>query len=116
MVNQFHWLKRSTDTRIQGEGISPEVDNQLRVCYDADMKRTTIVLPDDLAELLEIEARRTNRSIAEIVRKALASHLRGEVAQPKRLPFAALGRSGHRNTAREAEAILEREWGHVGRR
>lgn len=80
------------------------------------MKRTTVVLPDDLANLLELEARRSNRSAAEIVREALASHLRGEGTQPKRLPFAALGRSGRHDTSREAEAILEREWGHAGRR
>jgi hypothetical protein len=79
------------------------------------MKRTTIMLPDDLAKLLELEARRSNRSSAEIVREALASHLRGEGAQLKRLPFASLGRSGQRDTAREAEAILDREWGHASR-
>lgn len=80
------------------------------------MKRTTVVLPDDLARLLELEASRSNRSAAEIVRDAVASYLRGDAAQPKRLPFAALGRSGRHDTAREAEAIIEREWGDAGRR
>lgn len=80
------------------------------------MKRTTVMLPDDLANLLELEGRRSNRSTAQIVRQALASYLRGEIVQPKRLPFVALGRSGLRKTATEAEDILAREWGDAGRR
>ncbi len=78
------------------------------------MKRTTVVIPDDLANLRDLERRRSNGSIAEIIREALVSYLGGEGMQPRRLPFAALGRSGHHDTAREAEAILEREWGHAG--
>ncbi|MDO8673950.1 MAG: CopG family transcriptional regulator [Dehalococcoidia bacterium] len=76
------------------------------------MKRTTVVIPDNLANLLDLEHRRSNRSVAMIIREALVSYLEGEGAQTRRLPFAALGRSGHHDTAREAEAILEREWGH----
>ncbi|MBI2864494.1 MAG: CopG family transcriptional regulator [Chloroflexi bacterium] len=78
------------------------------------MKRTTVVIPDDLASLLDLERRRSNRSVAEIIREALARYLEGEGMEPRRLPFAALGRSGHHDTAREAEAILEREWGNAG--
>lgn len=75
------------------------------------MKRTTISLPDDLARALTREARRRNRSASEIARDALAKHL-GLIAgeSPRQLPFAALGRSGHRRTAREMEELLEREW------
>lgn len=86
------------------------------MCYDADMKRITVVFSDELARLIELEARRSNRSAAQVIREAVASHLRGEGKEPKRLPFAALGRSGRHDTAREAEAILEREWGDAGRR
>ncbi len=74
------------------------------------MKRTTVMLPEDLAALLEMERQRRNLSTAEVIREALAAYLRGENAQRKRLRFAALGRSGHRDTAREAESILAREW------
>ncbi|MBI2864933.1 MAG: CopG family transcriptional regulator [Chloroflexi bacterium] len=48
------------------------------------MKRTTLVIPDDLASLLDLERRRSNRSIAEIVREALTRYLGGEGAQPRR--------------------------------
>ncbi len=80
------------------------------------MKRTTIMIPEDLANLLELERRRSNRSTARIVREALASYLRADGMEPKRLPFAALGRSGYRHIAREAEEILPREWGDAGNR
>lgn len=80
------------------------------------MKRTTVVLSEELAALLDLERSRRNLSAAEIIREALAAYLKGEGAQPRRLRFAALGRSGHHDTAREAEAILAREWGCAGRR
>lgn len=80
------------------------------------MKRTTVVIPNDLASLLDLERRRSNRSTAEVIRAALASYLGGEGTQAKPLPFASLGRSGRCDTAREAETILEREWGRAGDR
>jgi metal-responsive CopG/Arc/MetJ family transcriptional regulator len=72
------------------------------------MKRTTISLPDDLAATVEREAHRLHSSVSEIVRTALAAHF--HVDQPRRLPFESLGASGHRNTARDMEEILAREW------
>ena len=71
------------------------------------MKRTTIVLPDHLAALLERERRRRGVSTAVIVREALDAYL-APPTQP--LPFVALGQSGHRNTARDVEEILAQEW------
>lgn len=74
------------------------------------MKRTTISLPDDVATALAREARRRHRSVSAIARDALAGHL-GLVAGPQReLPFADLGRSGHRTTARDMEELIAREW------
>lgn len=85
-----------------------------RLCYDANMKRTTVVIPDDLATLLDLERRRRDTSEAEIIREALEAYLKGGSGQPKRLRFAALGHSGHRNTAREAETIIAEDWGDAG--
>jgi len=76
------------------------------------MKRTTITLPEPMAAAVEREARRRHTSVSDIVRTALATHLR--LDQPRRhLPFAALGSSGQHNTARDAEDTLAREWGDV---
>jgi hypothetical protein len=74
------------------------------------MKRTTISLPDDLADALAREARRRNRSVSEVTREALTRHLGLVADEPRRLPFAELGRSGHRTTARDMEELLEAEW------
>jgi len=74
------------------------------------MKRTSISLPDDLASALAREARRRNRSASEIARDALARYLGLTADEPRELPFAALGHSGHRTTAREMEELLAREW------
>jgi hypothetical protein len=75
------------------------------------MRRTTIILDDDLAELLEHARRQRDVSTAAVVREALAAYLTKGSPRGKRLPFAALGGSGRRETARNAEAILAREWG-----
>ena len=79
------------------------------------MKRTTVTLPDELASALAREARRRNVSVSELTREALARHLELD-GGPRQLPFAALGRSGHRNTARDMEELLAQEWGGDPRR
>lgn len=81
------------------------------------MKRTTISLPDDLAQALDREAQRRHASASEIARTALAEHLGLVQSEPRELAFADLGRSGHRTTARDMEQLLEQEWNDVpGRR
>ena len=79
------------------------------------MTRTTIALSDELARLVVHEARRRNTSVSEVVRSALAGHF-GLTGASRRLGFVALGRSGRRHTARDAEAILAREWSRDRRR
>lgn len=74
------------------------------------MKRTTISLPDDLASALAREARRRNRSISDVTRDALVRHLGLAADEPRALPFARLGRSGHHTTGREMEDLLAAEW------
>jgi predicted transcriptional regulator len=75
------------------------------------MRRTTISLPDDLADALEREARRRSVSASSIARDALARYLNvGTAADRRVLAFAAVGRSGHRNTARDMEELLAAEW------
>ncbi len=69
------------------------------------MKPTTIWLPDDLAEALDREARRCRASASDVVRTALSSYLGVTQGEVRELPFAELGRSGHRTTARDMEAF-----------
>jgi Ribbon-helix-helix protein, copG family len=80
------------------------------------MKRTTINLTDEIAAALEREARRLGISVSELARDVFAERLglSGDDVRP--IPFAALGSSGHRTTARDAEKILNREWGRARNR
>ena len=75
------------------------------------MLRTTISLPDELGAVLVREARRRETSVSALVRDAIDSYLGLAETKPRKLPFAALGRSGRRHTARDAEKILATEWG-----
>jgi metal-responsive CopG/Arc/MetJ family transcriptional regulator len=81
------------------------------------MKRTTISMPDDLAGIVSREARRRRVSVSELAREALREHVGAKPDEPRVLPFAGIGSSGKRHTARDAEEILSREWGaRAGRR
>jgi hypothetical protein len=74
------------------------------------MKHVSITLPDDMAQALDREARRLGISASAVVREALAMRLRLCGDQVRPYPFAALGRSGERDTARRVDAILDTEW------
>ncbi|MSP59626.1 MAG: ribbon-helix-helix protein, CopG family [Myxococcales bacterium] len=74
------------------------------------MSRLTISLPEPLAAILARESERRATSVSDVVRRALASYLGLTDEAPRKLPFAGLGRSGRRHTARNAEEILAREW------
>jgi Arc/MetJ-type ribon-helix-helix transcriptional regulator len=79
------------------------------------MHRITISLPADLAATIAEEAERRGTSVSEVVRGAI-SRMLGAGDEPPDLPIAALGRSGKKTTARDAEDILAREWNGAGRR
>lgn len=74
------------------------------------MKRTTISLPDDLAAALDREARRRRIPVSQVAREALEVRLGVGQSERRQIPFAALGRSGHHTTARDAEEILAADW------
>jgi metal-responsive CopG/Arc/MetJ family transcriptional regulator len=71
--------------------------------------RTTISLPDDLAAALAREARQRGTSVSQIVREAVEIRL-GRAASERKIPFAALGRSGHTDTSERIEELLAEEW------
>jgi predicted transcriptional regulator len=75
------------------------------------MRRTTISLPDELAAALEREARRRRVAVSQVAREAIEARLGRTGSDRRALSFAALGRSGHRTTARDFEAVLDAEWG-----
>ncbi len=70
------------------------------------MKRTTVKLPDDLDARLRHEADRRGKTVSEITREAIESHLG---AGRRRFIAAKAGRSGRSDTARRIEEIMRRE-------
>lgn len=81
------------------------------------MRRTTISLPDDLADALEREARRRSLPASAIARDALSNYLGiGRPDQQRELPFAAVGASGKNTTGRDMQQLLEHEWNPDARR
>jgi hypothetical protein len=71
------------------------------------MKRTTIMLPDELEARLRLEARRREVSIAEIVREAVESHL--PAAEPGRpLSFFAVGEGGPEDASERVDEFVSR--------
>jgi hypothetical protein len=68
------------------------------------VRRTTIYLEPDLEVLVKLEAVRSHRSIAEILREALRSYLS---SRPPQVPPGAGGfDSGEIQTAEHAEEVL----------
>lgn len=74
------------------------------------MRRTTISLPDETALFLQREARRRNSSISAVAREAIERQLGIRRRGKRKIPFAAIGSSGHTDTAARAEEILADEW------
>lgn len=70
------------------------------------MKRTTIMLPDDLDTRLRFEARRRGRSIADVVREAIATYLPEPPAE--RFTFMAVGESADDDTSERVDAEVSR--------
>ena len=74
------------------------------------MRRLAIRVPDDLAAAIRHEADRRRIPVFRACPEAPIARL--PPPEPAcRIPFAALGASGSRTTARDAERILRREWG-----
>jgi metal-responsive CopG/Arc/MetJ family transcriptional regulator len=74
------------------------------------MKRTTISLPNDLADALEREAHRRRIPVSKLAREAIEERLGRDSGNVRRLPFVGLGHSGHHSTARDIDKVLESEW------
>ncbi len=79
------------------------------------LRRVTICVARDTSALLEREAIRQGVSVSEVVRRAVARIYSLDPKSKRRLPFAALGRSGKSDTSRNVDAILAREWAAKGR-
>jgi hypothetical protein len=74
------------------------------------MRRTTITLPDELAELLSSEARRLQTSVSEVVRRFIEEGLVGSAEKPRQIPWAGLFSDPNMIPAERLDEALAQTW------
>jgi Arc/MetJ-type ribon-helix-helix transcriptional regulator len=87
-----------------------EESGNMMICYDESMKRTTITLPDDLAELVAREAQRRRTSVSEVIRTLLAEGLGGSDEKPREIPWAGLFSDSQMPAAEHVDEALREQW------
>lgn len=74
------------------------------------MKRTTITLPDELAEILAREARRRDTSVSAVVRALIEEGLDLSGGSPRSIPWEGLFDDPEMIPGRRIDEELERHW------
>ena len=74
------------------------------------MKRTTITLSDDLAELVAREAQRRRTSVSAVIRTLLAEGLGGSGDKPREIPWAGLFSDSDMPAAERVDEALAEQW------
>jgi hypothetical protein len=74
------------------------------------MKRTTITLPDDLAELVDREALRRQTSFSGVVRQFILQGLSGAGEKPREISWAGLFHDPGMAPAEGLEEKLAADW------
>ncbi|MFL5799105.1 MAG: ribbon-helix-helix protein, CopG family [Actinomycetota bacterium] len=75
--------------------------------YADIMKRTTVMLPDEVEARLRLEARRRGVPVAEVVREAVTAHLPApERGRP--LSFFAVGEGGPADASERVDEYVHR--------
>jgi len=74
------------------------------------MKRATITLPDDLADLVDREAQRRQTSFSEVVRQFIVRGLSGDDEKPREIPWAGLFADPKMAPAERLEDELAAHW------
>jgi hypothetical protein len=74
------------------------------------MKRATITLPDDLAELVDREAVRRQTSFSEVVRQFILQGFAGSPGKPREIPWAGLFNDPNMVPAERLDEELAAHW------
>jgi len=74
------------------------------------MKRATITLPDDLADLVDSEARRRQTSVSEVIRGFITVGLAGSPEKPREIPWAGLFNDPGMIPAERLDEALAERW------
>jgi Arc/MetJ-type ribon-helix-helix transcriptional regulator len=72
------------------------------------MKRTTITLPEDIAEKVGSEARRRQTSVSEVIRECIVLGLTGPDERSREIPWAGLFHDPDMTPAARMDEILDR--------
>jgi predicted transcriptional regulator len=75
------------------------------MCYAICMKRTTVMLPDELDARLRLEARRRGVSIADVARHAIEQEL-PQPADSGHLAFFAIGEGGPDDASERVDQLV----------
>ena len=82
----------------------------MMLCYYEYMKRTTIVLSDELAELVAREAQRRRTSVSEVIRTLVAEGLTGSDENPREIPWVGIFSDTEMPAAARVEQALADRW------
>jgi hypothetical protein len=74
------------------------------------MKRATITLPDELAELVDREAQRRQTSFSDVVRQFIVIGLSGSEEKPREIPWAGLFHDPDMVPAGRMDEVLAKSW------
>ena len=74
------------------------------------MKRTTITLPNDLADLVDSVARRRQTSVSEVIWTFIVEGFAGTAAKPREIPFARLFQDPGMAAGEAIDAVLMLHW------
>jgi hypothetical protein len=74
------------------------------------MRRTTVTLPDEIAEMLDSEARRRRTTISEVVRQLVVQGFSGSPEKPRPIPWAGLFHDPGMIPAEHLDQILQESW------
>jgi metal-responsive CopG/Arc/MetJ family transcriptional regulator len=74
------------------------------------MRRTTIALPDDLAHLVDHEAKRQGVSVSELIRRFVRQSLMGTPARPRKIPWAGIINDPEMVHGDDVEEELTKSW------
>jgi len=74
------------------------------------MKRATITLPNDLAELVDREAQRRQTSFSDVVRQFIVIGLSGSEEKPREIPWAGLFHDPDMVPAERMDEELATHW------
>jgi len=80
---------------------------RIGMCYAVCVKRTTIMLPDELDVRLRLEAKRRSVSIADIAREAIDEHV-PPVRPEGALSFFAIGEGSSTDASEHVDEIVGR--------